>query len=82
MCKPVKAIEILAFTEQVTPDIVRIWVADVAAAADNEDAAHQIEDAAYQAVLRAIAEGHCEYPASCAQIVLEIRHIEFERWYA
>jgi hypothetical protein len=51
-------------------------------AASDDEAAHGMEDALHQDVLRAIADGKCDDPAGCAKAALGTRRIEFARWCA
>lgn len=61
--------------------LVRKVESDLEGWADDE-AAHVDQDAAYKAVLTAIADGTCDDPAGCARTVLEIDSLDFSRWYA
>lgn len=49
---------------------------------DDPEAAHDAEDRLHQEVLKAIANGYCENPASCAQQALMTKVIDFPRWCA
>lgn len=66
----------------VTPEKVRDFVEDIRASAHDPEAAHYMEDAAYEAVLEAISEGRCVEPVECARLVLTARDIDFPRWCA
>lgn len=54
----------------------------VRAIADDDEAAHQLEDELYIDVLTAIAKGACADPAACARAALLVQEIQFSRWYA
>lgn len=43
--------------------------------------AHRAEDALWQRVLLAIAEGRCVNVAACAEAALRSRTLAFDRWY-
>lgn len=63
---------------------VRAYVEDVRASADGGDyeAAHDIEDTLYIALLTEIANGKCHDPKQCAKEALETQKLEFPRWCA
>ncbi len=50
--------------------------------ASDDEAAHVYEDTLHQDVLRAIAKGECDNPASCAMAALMTLKINFDRWCA
>lgn len=54
----------------------------IAAYADDDEAAHGMEDRLHQDVLQAIAAGQCDDPKACAAEALKTLAIEFERWCA
>lgn len=63
---------------------VRAYVEDVRASADGGDyeAAHDIEDMLYIALLTEIANGKCPDPKQYAKEALETQKLEFPRWCA
>lgn len=65
----------------VTPDDVRFRVAEIAAMADDPEAAHGFEDSLWSEVLRAIAKG-ADDPAGLARAALETLELDFPRWRA
>lgn len=71
--------------------VARVYLADVrdvaasvarAAERGDDERAHIHEDTLYRAVLRAIALGACDDPATCAKAALETQMLKFARWYA
>lgn len=65
-----------------TVDDVKEMVANIAILAGDAEAAHSAEDDLHQDVLRAIANGDCDDPKSCAAEALKTLDIKFERWCA
>lgn len=63
-------------------DDIQELIDDIKEILDDDETAHVREDLAYEAVLKAIAEGTCENPQECAKLVLTIRDLDFSRWYA
>ena len=61
---------------------VKQLVLDIRASANDDEAAHGMEDALHKQVLQAIADGWCDNPAECAAAALETKHITFARWCA
>jgi hypothetical protein len=64
-----------------TPDDVKSRVAAIEAESGDNETAHCDEDALYQAVLLAIAEGAAE-PRELAREALKTSELTFTRWYA
>ena len=68
---------------QVTAGLVLEVVKRFAGAAQTlTGEAHLAEDQLYIALLKAIAEGRCDDPATCARIVLQTQDLNFPRWYS
>lgn len=57
-------------------------VALIKAISHDDEAAHGMEDALHQRVLRAIAREKCVDPVACAREALKTDKIKFERWCA
>ena len=74
-----------AWPVRVGPDYVRKEVdrlkVKLAAGLYDERSAHVAEDHLYRTVLEAISQGVCEEPRTCAALVLELRSINFVRYY-
>ena len=68
-----------------TPAEVKQMVEEVAQTYDkydDDERCHSMQDGIYEALLEAIADGSATDPAGCAREALEIKRIEFARWYA
>jgi hypothetical protein len=63
--------------DEVTDEVERIREI-----ADDDEVAHNKEDALHQKVLKAIAAAECADPAACAAAALRTLEIEFSRWCA
>lgn len=64
-----------------TVERVRERVQDIENNKDDDEHAHDLEDALYKDVLRAIVAGDVDAPA-LAKAALEAENIEFSRWRA
>ena len=64
-----------------TPDKILDALADIRAAAGDDEVAHGLEDSLWEAVLRTIAAGHPE-SQRMAQLALRTKDINFCRWRA
>ena len=65
--------------EQIDKDWVRQRVFDITKVSNDSERAHVAEDLLYKDILKAIAEGRCADPATCAMEALKARLIEFRR---
>jgi hypothetical protein len=67
-----------------TPEDVRKLVQKIKEEVDegDDEMLHVKEDALYQEVLEAIADGSAENPSECARIALETSKFDFARWCA
>ena len=68
-------------TEPVTPEMIRAWVAKIAAMSNDPEGAHSEEDVMKDCVLQAIACG-VENPKECAAEALKSCDLDFPRWCA
>lgn len=67
--------------DAMTPEQVQAVVDQIRAKADDDEAAHSLEDDLREGVLKAIAAG-AENPAELARLALTTSAIEFARWCA
>ena len=65
-----------------TIDEIRKLVADIATVADDDEAAHVLEDALYLRFIRYVCEAGCERDARLAKEVLKAERIDFARYYS
>jgi hypothetical protein len=83
--------------EKMTPEMVKQQIAEIAKLEGirifesqpdcthrfwDDAKAHILEDALYEGVLVAIAEGRCEDPRACAAEALKSSEFDFSRWYS
>lgn len=50
--------------------------------AHDDESAHSLEDHLYFDILKAISEGRCQYPKTCAELAIKSQDIDFARWCA
>jgi hypothetical protein len=65
-----------------TIDGVRECVETIAKVCDDDEVAHNLEDALYEAVLREFASGHDGAVPDLAREALKTKDIDFARWCA
>jgi hypothetical protein len=68
--------------EPVNPEWVKRQLDKIRAKATDDEVAHSLEDDLHMAVLRAIGNGSCVDPKTCAALAYESKDIKFSRWYA
>jgi hypothetical protein len=68
--------------KDMTREKVSQWVAKIWEMKGNSEVAHAEQDNLYEAVLSAIANKKTTDPAALAREALQVRRIDFERWYA